>query len=119
CVGQALAHSIPQTFAAPTPVAPSSIAVLCLVASTALVVAIIVTFLPRLGSRNWYAVLVVTTVPFAAGIVQVVFERSGWTALSTSLMFALALSLLLTRRPGLGAVLRIIAGAMLVPTVAV
>lgn len=96
-----------------------SIAVLCLVTTAGLVVAIIVTFLPRVGARDWYAVLAVTAIPFAAGIVQVIFERSGWTALSTTLMFALALSLLLTRRPGLNIVLRTIASGMLVPTVAV
>lgn len=96
-----------------------SIAVLCLVTTAGLVVAIIVTFLPRVGARDWYAVLAVTAIPFAAGIVQVIFERSGWTALSTALMFALALSLLLTRRPGLNIVLRTIASGMLVPTVAV
>lgn len=96
-----------------------SIAVLCLVTAAGLLGAIIVTFLPRVRARDWYAVLVVTAVPFAAGIVQVVFERSGWTALSTALMFALALSLVLTRRPGLNIVLRTLASGMLVPTVAV
>ncbi|MGM7698626.1 SCO7613 C-terminal domain-containing membrane protein [Microbacterium sp. A84] len=108
CLGQALALT-----------ELGSIAVLCLVASAGLVGAIVVTFLPQVSSRNWYAVLVVTVVPFAAGIVQVIFERSGWTALSTALMFALALSLLLTRRPGLNIVLRTLAAGMLVPTVAV
>lgn len=96
-----------------------SIAVLCLVTTAGLVGAIVVTFLPRVRARDWYAVLVVTSVPFAAGIVQVIFERSGWTALSTALMFALALSLVLTRRPGLNIVLRTLASGMLVPTVAV
>lgn len=96
-----------------------SIAVLCLVTTAGLVGAIVVTFLPRVRARDWYAVLAVTTVPFVAGIVQVIFERSGWTALSTALMFALALSLVLTRRPGLNIVLRTLASGMLVPTVAV
>jgi len=108
CLGQALAQTD-----------LGSIAVLCLVTSAGLVGAIIVTFLPRVRARDWYAVLMVTTVPFAAGIVQVIFERSGWTALSTALMFALALSLVLTRRPGLNIVLRTVASGMLVPTVAV
>src|SRR5690606_2685678 len=97
----------------------NSIAVLCVVTSAALVSAIVVTFIPRVGSRSWYAVLIVTFVPFVVAVVQVIFERSGWTALSTALMFALALSLLLTRRPGLGILLRTVASAMLVPTVAV
>ncbi|KDA07220.1 hypothetical protein DC31_01105 [Microbacterium sp. CH12i] len=96
-----------------------SIAVLCLTTTVGLLGAIAVTFLRRVGARSWYAVLTVTTVPFAAGIVQVIFERSGWTALSTALMFALALSLLLTRRPGLNIILRTLAAGMLVPTIAV
>lgn len=108
CLGQALSLT-----------SLGNIAVLCLVASAALVSAIIVTFERRIVSRNWYAILVVTVVPFAAGIVQVIFERSGWTALSTALMFALALALLVTRRPGLGIALRTAAAAMLVPTIAV
>ncbi|MDQ0642549.1 SCO7613 C-terminal domain-containing membrane protein [Microbacterium murale] len=108
CLGQALAQTD-----------LGSIAVLCLVTSAGLIGAIVVTFVPRVMARDWYAVLAVTTVPFAAGIVQVIFERSGWTALSTALMFALALSLVLTRRPGLNIVLRTLASGMLVPTVAV
>ncbi|MDP3950555.1 SCO7613 C-terminal domain-containing membrane protein [Microbacterium sp.] len=108
CLAQALAQTT-----------LGSIAVLSLVTSAGLVGAVIVTFLPRVGARDWYAVLVITAVPFVGGIVQVVFERSGWTALSTALMFALALSLVLTRRPGLNIVLRTIASGMLVPTVAV
>lgn len=97
----------------------SGIALLCLTASAGLVGAIAATFLPRIGARSWQAVLVVATVPFAIGIAQVVFERSGWTALSTGLMFALALSLLLTRRPGLTALVRTAAAAMLVPALSV
>ncbi len=107
-----LAQTLAQT-------ALGNIAVLSLVASAGLVGAVIVTFLPRVGARDWYAVLVITAVPFVGGIVQVAFERSGWTALSTSLMFALALSLVLTRRPGLNIMLRTLASGMLVPTVAV
>lgn len=91
----------------------------CLTASAGLLGAIAATFLPRIGARNWQAVLLVSTVPFGIAIVQVVFERSGWTALSTGLMFVLALSLLLTRRPGLTALVRTLAAGMLVPTLAV
>lgn len=108
CLAQALADT-----------AIGGIAVLCLTASAGLLVAIVATFLTRVRARDWYAVLVVASVPFAIAVVQVVFERSGWTALSTSLMFALALALLLTRRPGLNVVLRTAASALLVPTLAV
>jgi len=108
CLAQALAQT-----------APGSIVVLCLVTTAALVVAIVATFVSRVTARDWYAVLIVASVPFLIGIVQVVFERSAWTALSSALMFALALSLVLTRRPGLNIVLRTAAAALLVPTVAV
>lgn len=108
CIGQALSLTV-----------LGPIAVLCLVTSAALIGAIAATFLPVVGVREWWAVLAVTIVPFGAGILQVVVERSGWTALSTALMFVLALSLLLTRRAGLGAPLRSLAAAMLVPALAV
>ncbi|MFF3027301.1 SCO7613 C-terminal domain-containing membrane protein [Microbacterium sp. NPDC057944] len=97
----------------------SGIAQLCLTASAGLGAAIVCTYLPRVGARSWQAVLVVATVPFGIGILQVVVERSGWTALSTGLMFALAMSLLLTRRPGLTLAVRTAAAAMLVPALAV
>lgn len=95
------------------------VAQLSLTASTGLVVAIVATYLPSVGARAWQAVLVVSAVPFGIGVLQVVAERSGWTALSTGLMFALALSLLLTRRPGLTLAVRTAAAATLVPTLAV
>lgn len=95
------------------------IAVPAVTTSIGLLGAIVATFLPRVGARSWYAILTVTAVPFALGVVQVVFERSGWTALSTGMMFALALALLLSRRPGVTPVLRTAAAALLVPTLAV
>ena len=93
--------------------------VVCLTTCAAGVVAIAVTFARRVPSREWYAVLVVTAVPFAIGVLQVVFERSGWTALSTAVIFCLALTLVTTTRPGLGIVVRTLAAATLVPAVAV
>ncbi|WP_194765107.1 SCO7613 C-terminal domain-containing membrane protein [Microbacterium sp. UFMG61] len=95
------------------------VAQLSLTVSTGLLAAIAATYLPSVGARAWQAVLVVSAVPFGIGILQVVVERSGWTALSTGLMFALALSLMLTRRPGLTLLVRTAAAAMLVPTLAV
>jgi len=95
------------------------IAQLCLTASAGLAAAIVATYLPRIGARAWQAVLVVSAVPFAIGVLQVVVERSGWTALSTGLMFALAASLLFTRRPGLTVAVRTMAAGMLVPALAV
>jgi len=96
-----------------------SIAQLCLTASAGLLVAISATYHPRIGARSWQAILVVSAVPFGIGVLQVVEERSGWTALSTGLMFVLALTLLLTRRPGLTRLVRTAAAGMLVPTLAV
>lgn len=95
------------------------IAQLCLTASAGLAVAIAATYLPRIGARAWQTVLVVSAVPFGIGVLQVVVERSGWTALSTGLMFVLAVSLLVTRRPGLTVAVRTVAAGMLVPTLAV
>ncbi|MDJ0378024.1 hypothetical protein [Cryobacterium sp. PH31-L1] len=96
-----------------------TIAVLCLTTSLGSLGAISATFLRRVGPSAWYAILVVTFVPFMIGVAQVLFERSGWTALSTALIFLLALTLLNTRRAGLGIVLRTIAAGLLVPALAV
>ncbi|GGF05246.1 SCO7613 C-terminal domain-containing membrane protein [Mycetocola zhadangensis] len=95
------------------------IPMLCLVTSLASIGAIVATFLRWVAPSAWYAILVVTSVPFLVGVLQVVFERSGWTALSTALIFALALTLLVARRSGLGIVLRTIAACLLVPSLAV
>jgi hypothetical protein len=93
--------------------------VVCLTTCAAGAVAIAVTFARRVPLREWYAVLAVTAVPFAIGVLQVVFERSGWTALSTAVIFCLALTLVTTTRPGLGAGVRTLAAATLVPALAV
>ena len=96
-----------------------TIAVLCLTTTLASITALAATLLPRVSVRAWYAVLVVTAVPFLIGIGSVLAVRSGWTALSTGVTFALALTLLLTRRPGLNAVVRTAAAALLVPSLSV
>ena len=96
-----------------------TIAIFCLTTSLGSIGAIAATFLRRVAPPAWYAILVVTSVPFMIGVVQVAFERSGWTALSTALIFLLALTLLATRRAGLGIVLRAIAAGLLVPSLAV
>ncbi|MFF2277303.1 SCO7613 C-terminal domain-containing membrane protein [Agromyces sp. NPDC058126] len=97
----------------------AGIAQWCLTTAVGLLVAIVATFLPRLGARSWWAILAVAAVPFGIGIVQVLFERSGWTALSTGLMLLLAVALVITRRPGLGIALRTTAAAIIVPSAAV
>jgi hypothetical protein len=96
-----------------------TIAVLCLTTTLASMTALLATLVSRVSARAWYAVLIVTAVPFLIGIGSVLTVRSGWTALSTGVTFALALTLLLTRRPGLNAVVRAVAAALLVPSLAV
>src|SRR5690606_40304055 len=96
-----------------------TIAMLCLTTSLGAIVAIVATFLRWVAPPFWHAILVVTSVPFVIGVVQVVFERSGWTALSTGLIFLLALTLLTTRRALLGFGLRAIPSGLLVPTLTI
>ncbi len=96
-----------------------TIAVLCLTTSVAAVAAIVATVTPWLGVRHWYAVLLVTAVPFAIGVVSVLIVRSGWTGLSTAVTFALLLVIVLTRRDGLTRRVRTGAAALLVPALAV
>lgn len=93
--------------------------VLCLTTCLGAVVAIAATFLSSVSARSWYGILVVTSVPFLLGVGLVMVERSGWTALSTSLIFALALTLVVTRRAGLGSFLRAAAASILIPSLAV
>lgn len=97
----------------------ATIPVLCLTATLASVTALAATLLSRVSVRAWYAVLLVTAVPFLIGIGSVLTVRSGWTALSTGVTFALAFTLLITRRPGLNAVVRTAAAALLVPSLSV
>jgi hypothetical protein len=81
--------------------------------------AIAATLVRKVRAPAWYAVLVVTTVPFLIGVAIVVVDRSGWAALASGVMFALALTLMLTRRPGLNIGLRAVSAGLLVPTLAV
>jgi hypothetical protein len=96
-----------------------TIAIFCLTTTLAAVTALVVTLIRRVAPRFWYAVLIVTAVPFLIGIIDVLFERSGWTALSTGVTFALAVTLVVSRRPGLSRYLRGAAAALLVPALAV
>ncbi len=95
------------------------VAALCLTTSIGGIVAIAATFTNRIPLHSWYAILAVTAVPFAFAVAQVVVLRSGWTAVSTTVIFLLALTLVLTRRAGLGVLVRALAAAVLVPSLAV
>ena len=118
-VGVGFAYALAVLATAIARTGADAIVMVCLTTCAAGVAAIAVTFARRVPSREWYAVLAVTAVPFAIGVVQVVFERSGWTALSTAVIFCLALTLVTTTRPGLGIVVRTLAAATLVPAIAV
>ena len=96
-----------------------TIAVLCLTTTLGGLAALAATLIRRLSAGSWYAVLIVTAVPFLIGVGSVLADRSGWTALSTGVIFLLALTLLLTTRPGLNRFVRSLAAAILVPSVAV
>lgn len=93
--------------------------ILCLVTTAGAVVAIAASLTSWLPVGSWYAVLGVTAVPFGIGVVSVLLERSGWTALSTGVILLLAVTLLLTRRTGSTTFLRAGAAGLLVPTLAV
>ncbi|MBU1249729.1 MAG: hypothetical protein KJ659_10080 [Actinobacteria bacterium] len=92
---------------------------LSLTATVGLLGAIAATFLRRVDAARWITVLLVASVPFAIAVGLVVVERNGWVALSTATMLVLAVSLLITRRPGLGIVIRVLAAALIVPSIAV
>lgn len=95
------------------------LATLCLTATLAAVAAFTATVTPWLRVRSWYAVLIVTFVPFLLGVVSVLPERSGWAAVSTGAMAVVALALLVTRRAGMNLQLRAVASALIVPSIAV
>lgn len=97
----------------------SDVAILSLTAALASASAIVITLVRRVPASYWYAVLIVTAVPFVLGVGDVLFLRSQWTALSTGVTFVLALTILLTTRPGLSQYLRAVAAALLVPSLAV
>jgi len=118
-VGVAFAYSLVLLATALGRAGADPLVAVCVTTCAAGAVAIAVTFARRVPSSQWYAVLTVTAAPFAVGVLQVVFERSGWTALSTAVIFCLALTLVTTTRPGLGILVRALAAATLVPALAV
>ncbi|MEO5533929.1 MAG: hypothetical protein ABIR17_02220 [Pseudolysinimonas sp.] len=96
-----------------------AIPVLSYTATAASLFALAVTLIRRVRARLWYAVLGVTAVPFLIGVATVIAERTWETALANAAIFALALTLTLTRRPGLNIVLRSAAAALMLPSLAV
>ncbi|MEO8529428.1 MAG: hypothetical protein ABI435_10150, partial [Pseudolysinimonas sp.] len=96
-----------------------AIPVLSYTATAASLFALVVTLIRRVPARLWYAVLGVTAVPFLIGVVTVVAERTWETALANAAIFALAMTLTLTRRAGLNSVVRSAAASLLLPSLAV
>jgi len=95
------------------------VARLAVVAAVGAAVAIIVTLIGRIPRGAWFAVLVVTAVPFLMAVGSVLVERSGWTALSTATTAVLAFVIVLSRRPGIGVALRVVAAGLVLPALAV
>ncbi|MFB6611255.1 SCO7613 C-terminal domain-containing membrane protein [Agromyces sp. NPDC056379] len=118
-VGAAYAYALVVFATALDRLGVVTIAVLCLTTTAAALCALAATLVRRVDARSWYAILVVTAVPFLIGVATVLREPNGWTALSTAVMFLLALALVLTRRPGLNRLVRSAAAALLVPSLAV
>jgi hypothetical protein len=92
---------------------------LSLTATAGLLGAIAATYVRRISTVHWITILVVATVPFMMAVALVLTERNGWVALSTATMIVLAVSVLATSRRGLSGVVRVLAGAIIVPSIAV
>jgi hypothetical protein len=95
------------------------IPVISYTATLASVVALAITLVRRVRAPIWYAVLGVTAIPFLIGVATVIAERTWETALANAAIFALCLTLALTRRPGLTRFVRSGAAALLLPSLAV
>jgi hypothetical protein len=96
-----------------------AIPVISYTATVASVFALVITLVRRVRAPLWYAVLVVTAVPFVIGVATMIAERTWETALANAAIFALSLTLTLTRRPGLTRIVRSGAAALLLPSLAV
>jgi len=118
-IGAAYSYALVGLAAALSLTGIGDIGIVSLTTAVAAGVAMTATYVRRVSARTWWAILAVTALPFALGIVQVALERSGWTALSTALIFLLALTLTATTRDGLGSALRAVCAAALVPSLSV
>jgi hypothetical protein len=96
-----------------------AIPVVSYTATVASLFALVITLVRRVRAPLWYAVLAVTAVPFVIGVATMIAERTWETALANAAIFALSLTLTLTRRPGLTRVVRSGAAALLLPSLAV
>jgi hypothetical protein len=92
---------------------------LAIVAATGALIAIVATLVRPIPRGAWWAILIVTIVPFLIAVGSVIAERTGWTALSTGTMAVLAVVIVLAHRPGTISALRVAAAAIVVPSIAV
>ncbi|MFF1635608.1 SCO7613 C-terminal domain-containing membrane protein [Leifsonia sp. NPDC058248] len=92
---------------------------LCITTAIGVLVAIGATVSSRMSVDTWVAVLASAALPFLITVGMVVVARSGWTALPTAFTFALALTIVLDRRGRVHRMLRGLAAATLIPSLAV
>jgi hypothetical protein len=83
------------------------------------VVAAVLTVLPAVGRDSWLAVLAVSLVPAGTGIVAVGVDRTWWSAGVAAALLGLEVVLLGTRTRPVAPWLRVLAAALVVPTVSV
>lgn len=95
------------------------VAAVCTVSAAASLTAVAVTTGSKAGRGEWFAVLGVTAVPFALGVLTVISDRTWWSAGAAVAMLLLELVLLLTRRPGLAPAVRVMAAGLVLPTASV
>ncbi len=95
------------------------VAAVCTVSAAASVAAVAVTTGTKVARDEWFAVLGVTAVPFALGVLTVVVDRTWWSAGAAAAMLLLELVLLLTRRAGLAPAVRVLAAGLVLPTASV
>lgn len=94
-------------------------AIIALTATLAVLTAIGATLLATLRNEYWYAILVVTAVPFVMAIAWRLITDTGWIALPAAAGALLGVVLLVSQRPGQLLALRALGGAMVLPTLAV
>ncbi|MBD3777808.1 MAG: hypothetical protein IE923_00890 [Micrococcales bacterium] len=88
-------------------------------AVVAVLAAAVVTVLPRVGRDTWLALLVVATVPAAVAVLAVAVDRTWWSAGAAAALLVLEAVVLDTRARPVPAWLRVLAAALVLPTVSV
>jgi len=89
------------------------------VAVALLAAAVLLTVLPRVGEDTWLAVLVVALVPAVLAVAAVAVDRTWWGAGAAAALLALEAVLLAARGRTVPAWERVLAAALLLPTLSV